>query len=455
MQWLTRDPGRLLAAVFVPAALVAGLLAPGAGAEKADLPGPLPNPDRPAVTPVARGLDLRTPRSERRACRKMRKEAKQGNSSRSLAVVELDTGRSVCSLGRSRVRALASNTKLLTTAALLGRLGPDHRFRTRLFADGEIDEEGTLDGDLYLKGGGDPGLGVDPFLRRYLGGAGTRIDPLVAQARKAGLRKVTGRIYGDETIFDSLRGVADSGYATSLWIGPLSGLSINAGFTGAGLSTFSPNPARLATKTLVRRLRDKRVAVMKPRVGLRKTPRAATRTRPLAEVESEDMAWMARVTNVNSNNFFAEMLVKALGANKGRGGSTSAGTQVVRRFAASLGARTVPVDGSGLTRANRASSRAIADLLIGARREDWWPQFRNSLPIAGREGTVAYRMRGTAAEGRCRAKTGTLTGVSTLSGYCFNRSDRSFVFSILMNGVSSSTSARAAQDRIAALVAGL
>ena len=449
-----RVTDRLLAAGVVPAALLAGGLTAGAGAAPAVPPVPLPNPDRPAITPVTRSLDLTAPRSEDGACRKMRRKATTGNSTRSLTVVDLDSGEEVCSRAPNRVQALASNTKILTTAAVLGRLGPSHQLRTRLFADGRIDEEGTLDGDLYLKGGGDPALGVSPFLRNYLGGAGTRIDRIVGLAREAGLRKVTGRVYGDETVFDSLRGVADSGYATSLWIGPLSGLSINAGFTGASLSTFSPNPARLATRTLVKRLRGRNVTV-KRKAALAKTPRAVTDTDPLADVESEDMAWMARVTNVNSNNFFAEMLVKALGAAKGRGGSTSAGTRVVRRFASSLGASVRPVDGSGLTITNRASARAIAELLVSAREEDWWQPFRDSLPIAGREGTVAYRMRGSAAEGRCRTKTGTLTGVSALSGYCFNRSGRKFAFSILMNGVSDTYSARAAQDRIAALVAGL
>ena len=167
------------------------------------------------------------------------------------------------------------------------------------------------------------------------------------------------------------------------------------------------------------------------------------------------MAWMARVTNLNSNNFFAEMLVKVLGATKGRGGSTKAGTRVVREFAASLGASVDPIDGSGLTYTNRASAEAIARLLVNARAKEWWGPFYRSLPIAGREGTVVYRMRGTAAEGRCRTKTGTLTGVSALSGYCFNRSGRRFAFSILMNGVSDTYSARSAQDRIAAMVAGL
>ncbi|MFM9053818.1 MAG: D-alanyl-D-alanine carboxypeptidase/D-alanyl-D-alanine-endopeptidase [Solirubrobacterales bacterium] len=451
MKALTRDLGRLLAAGLLPAALVVPALLPGTSAAS---PAPLPNPDRPAVTPVATPAAPAASRSVASSCTAMRRQAGKGNSAPSLVVLELGSGETACALNPGRARSLASNTKILTTAAVLGRLGPSYTVQTRLFTDGTIDSEGTLEGSLYLKGGGDPALGTGPFLENYLGGAGTDIDSLALQARKAGLKRVTGRVYGDESIFDSLRGVADSGYSTSPWIGPLSGLSINAGFTGAGLSEFSSSPARLAARTLAKRLRKRGVSVT-DQVALARTPNLALRSRPLAVEESEDMAWMADVTNLNSNNFFAEMLVKLLGATKGNGGSTKSGTRVVREFAASLGASVDPVDGSGLTVTNRASAEAIARLLVNARDRDWWSSLYRSLPIAGREGTVAYRMRGTAAEGRCRTKTGTLTGVSALSGYCFNRSGRRFAFSILMNGVSDTYDARAAQDRIAALVAGL
>lgn len=451
MKRLQGHPGGLLAAGLITAALA--VAAPAQGFD-AGPPLPRPNPDRPAVTPEGTVFDLRATRSIGGACEAMKRQVRKGNSGSSLLVLDLGSGDPACSLNSKRTRSLASNTKILTTAALLGRLGPSHRFQTRLFTDGTVRPDGTLEGSLYLKGGGDPALGTGPFLDSYLGGAGTDIDSLARQARQAGVKRVTGRVYGDESIFDPLRGVADSGYATSPWIGPLSGLSINAGFTGASLSSFSSSPARLAARSLVRRLQKRGVSVT-DRVALAKTPKFVLRARPLAVEMSEDMAWMARVTNVNSNNFFAEMLIKGLGAAKGVGGSTSAGARVVREFASSLGARVWPVDGSGLTISNRASAEAIARLLVNARDRDWWGHFYRSLPIAGREGTVAYRMRGTAAEGRCRTKTGTLTGVSALSGYCFNRSGRRFAFSILMNGVSDTYSARAAQDRIAALIAGL
>ena len=159
---------------------------------------------------------------------------------------------------------------------------------------------------------------------------------------------------------------------------------------------------------------------------------------------------------MNSNNFFAEMLLKHIGAETRDAGTTSAGAATVRQYVKNMfGAAVRPVDGSGLTVGNRSSAGDIVKLLNRGRKRAFGPAFVDSLAVAGRSGTLADRMRGSAAEGRCRAKTGTLTGVSALSGYCFNRSGRKYAFSILMNDVYNTTTARAAQDRIASIVAGL
>ncbi len=111
------------------------------------------------------------------------------------------------------------------------------------------------------------------------------------------------------------------------------------------------------------------------------------------------------------------------------------------------------VDGSGLTRSNRASPRQVVDLLLSMRGDPAGEDFVEDLAVAGREGTVADRMHGTAADGRCRTKTGTLTGVSNLSGYCFTASGATIVFSVLMGSVGDLGLAHLEQDRIAAAVA--
>jgi len=126
---------------------------------------------------------------------------------------------------------------------------------------------------------------------------------------------------------------------------------------------------------------------------------------------------------------------------------------VVRKFVRGLGTGVRQVDGSGLTATNRVTPAQVARLLVAMRNTAAGDDFVNSLPVAGREGTVADRMRGTAAAGRCHTKTGTLTGVSALSGYCFNRDGKVMAFSILMNRVTNLSQAHLQQDRMAALIA--
>ncbi len=167
---------------------------------------------------------------------------------------------------------------------------------------------------------------------------------------------------------------------------------------------------------------------------------------------------LARLTNVPSNNFLAEMLLKAIGGAFGDRGSTSEGVSVAREFAAQRGAAFRGENGSGLSRQDRASPASVGALLTSmledenaeqkALREAWI----QSLAVAGRSGTLAGRMRGSAAAGRCAGKTGTINGVSALSGYCFRANGEATVFSILNNRVDT-TRARSAQDRMAALIA--
>ena len=127
---------------------------------------------------------------------------------------------------------------------------------------------------------------------------------------------------------------------------------------------------------------------------------------------------------------------------------------MVEDFAGSHGSGVHAVDGSGLTRSNLASPRQVIDLLSAMRDDPAGEEYIQDLALTGKEGTVDGRMRGTAAYGRCRTKTGTISGVSNLSGYCFNKSGRIMLFSVLMNGVGDLGYAHLQQDRIAGLVAG-
>ncbi|HEX5928873.1 MAG TPA: D-alanyl-D-alanine carboxypeptidase [Solirubrobacterales bacterium] len=386
------------------------------------------------------------------ACDQMRGLLTRGGGPASgLIVVEAETRDVVCARAPGRQRPLASNMKLFTTATALSRLGPKTRIPTKVFGDGRIDAGGVLHGSLYLQGGGDPALGTPTFYNSYLGGLGTNLFSLVPQVRAAGIRAITGRLYADDTIFDRLRGVADSGYATSPYIGPLSGLAFNSGFAGATSSSgFSSDPAKLAASKLARALKAGGVAVPS-QVALAPTPPGAER---VAIVRSPTINQLANMTDVYSNNFFAETLMKLIGARLGAAGTTPAGAAVVEEFAQANGSGVQAADGSGLTRSNRGSPRQVADLLLAMRDDPAGDDFIQDLALTGKEGTVDGRTVGTAAYARCRTKTGTISGVSNLSGYCFNKSGRIMVFSILMGSVSDLGLAHLTQDRIAGLVAG-
>jgi serine-type D-Ala-D-Ala carboxypeptidase/endopeptidase (penicillin-binding protein 4) len=373
-----------------------------------------------------------------------------GGASSGLVVMDAETEEVVCASGADTMLPLASNTKLFTTSAALAKIGPTTRIPTKVMTDGTIDPEGVLHGSLYLKGGGDPALGTPSFYDSYLAGLGTNIFALVPQLKRAGITSVTGRLYGDDTIFDRKRGVAASDYATSIYIGPLSGLDFNSGFAGnTSSSHFSSDPAKLATQTLDNSMIHSGIEIS-PTIALAPTPLDA---RSVAVVHSPPLSQIVNTTDVYSDNFFAEMLLKLLGARFGGAGTTAAGTHVVEAYARSLGSEIDQLDGSGLTHDNLASPTDVAKLLIGVQKSEIGDEFIQDLALSGKEGTTAGRMKGTAAYGRCRLKTGTLTGVSNLSGYCFNTDGREMVFSTLMGSVASTETAHLYQDKIAGAVA--
>jgi len=343
-------------------------------------------------------------------------------------------------------RTLASNTKLYSTAATLGRFGPEERLETQVRGAGELTAAGAWLGDLYLVGGADPTFGSRSFARDY--GSEASVEALATALDRAGLRRVMGRIRGDESRHDSRRGGPASDYQTSGFVGPLSALSFNRGESGGG---FQSNPPKVAARQLTRALERRGIGV-RDGAGTGTAPPAAA---ALAGVSSPPLAGLVRQTNKPSDNFFAEMLAKELGTSPGRG-TTDRGANRAQAFAADLGSRARILDGSGLARGNRASPRAMVKLLVrlDARPsfEFAYPAFRSSLPVAGRDGTLSDRMRGKAAQGRCRAKTGTLPDVSVLSGYCRSRGGDRIAFSFLMSGIDVEA-ARDLQDRMANAIA--
>lgn len=354
-------------------------------------------------------------------------------------VVDLTAGEELYATRADRPRVPASVQKLYTTATALRRLGPDARLATGVLGTAAVDEDGTLAGDLYLRGAGDPTFGA----------AG--VAALVRRLKsEAGLERIEGQVVGDETAFDRRRGPPASSFRTSGYVGPLSALAYNRGLTGVRAPYFQASPGLFAAQALDRALRAEGVR-LGGRARLGATPATAVE---LAAVESPTLAELAERTNRPSDNYFAEELLKVLGARLGAEGSTAEGAQVVRRTAAEMGIAPTVSDGSGLGRANRTSPRQVVALLRAMAQDAVaGPAFTASLPVAGRSGTLTGRMRGTPAAGNCRAKTGTLNSVSALAGYCRAAGDKHWIaFAFLMNGVNPS-GARGLQDRMAAAVA--
>jgi D-alanyl-D-alanine carboxypeptidase/D-alanyl-D-alanine-endopeptidase (penicillin-binding protein 4) len=341
-------------------------------------------------------------------------------------------------------RILASNTKLFTATATLDQLGVTATLPTVVLGDGQQLPDGTWSGDLYVRGGGDPTFGSAGFVKRnYRQGAAA--DDLADQLERAGITGVTGRVYGDESRFDSLRGGPDSGWGTSIWVGPISALSYNRGLGSETGSSFQVNPPAFAAARLDELLEARDIRVRgKPAAAV-----APAGARQLAEVQSPPVEDLVRLMLKQSDNFFAEMMLKRIGETPG---TTRGGAGAAVRHAASLGALALLVDGSGLSRANAASPRSVGRLLDAMIPRAEFAAFERALPIAGKDGTLHDRMRSGPARGRCRAKTGTLSDVSALSGYCRSRSGDTIVFSFLMNRVYTA-GARKLQDRMAQALA--
>jgi D-alanyl-D-alanine carboxypeptidase/D-alanyl-D-alanine-endopeptidase (penicillin-binding protein 4) len=433
----------------------------------------------------------------------------------SVMVAEPDSGKLV--YGRSEKTGLnvASNVKIVTSAASLAMLGPEYRWKTAVFgparASGRIlDPGGDLPGDLYLRGSGDPTLATRDLVE------------LAGELAALGLHRVRGSLVVDATLFDgtSVGPAFDQKEDSAAYRAPSSAVSLNSNTVaitvtpaavagGAARVVVDPPSAyfiitgRIITarrgpaaplidtldggngttrilvagrvrqgaepRTFVRRvvhpemfvghtfreiLRRRGIAVDKP---LRLEPLPPSGFRVLAAHDSPPLAVVMQELNKRSINFAAEQVIRTLGAEViGRPGTWEKGVEATARYLDSVG---IPrqsyrmVNGSGLYDSNRFSAEQITQVLRAAMRDFRIAgEFLASLSVAGADGTLAQRMAGTIAERYVRAKTGTLAGVSCLSGVAGAPGQKPLVFSILMNDVASPFEARAIQDRAAEII---
>lgn len=428
-------------------------------------------------------------------------------------VVSLTSGDTLFSRNAGVSLNPASTLKLYTTALAFEQLGPSHRFATDVLRHGVL-SHGTLSGDLFIRGGGDPAL-----TRRYYNGDGN--GPMRALARRvaeAGIRRIEGDVIGDDHAFEA-KAVPDGWlqrYLHASYAARVSALSLNenlvhvvvtpgrAGQPGAvrlepattafrvsGSATTRarsrgaqvtvtggedgvirvrgwigarsearvyglvvPEPAMFTTGALLKALRDAGVVVEgRARVGV--TPAGAVR---VTSLPSPPLSELAGVMNRESSNHYAELIFRnaARMASPLRVGSAAMGNALLRDFMSlRVGAKAQDVyaaDGSGLSTLDRVTARSLVKLLAYAHKASWSREFHGTLPIAGHEETLRLRMRGTPAQGNLHAKTGTTNDVVALSGYVSARTGEILAFAFLYNG-KDRWNARATIDAMGATLA--
>jgi D-alanyl-D-alanine carboxypeptidase/D-alanyl-D-alanine-endopeptidase (penicillin-binding protein 4) len=352
---------------------------------------------------------------------------KAGGPSTGALVYDLGARQALYGRRALTARPPASVEKIYTTVALMRRLGPDARLHTTVLGTGRL-IHGTWHGDLYLRGGGDPTFGDSGFNRVWNHGQGPTPNQLVAQLRSRGIRRVTGRVFADESLFDRRRGGVMTAFKADIpdFAGQLSALTYDHGTVTKRLS-----PALFAARELALTMRGSGVQARAASTE-RRTPGHA---HLLALISSPPMSTMTRLMDVPSDDLFAELFSKQLGVLFGRGGSIPAGAAVIRQtIAGSYGLHPSIRDGSGLSRQDRSSPAQLVDLLRDVWHTPTGGQLAASLPTVGVEGTVQFLGVKTPARGRCIAKTGTLDYVTNLAGYCRARNNHLLAFALMLDG---------------------
>ena len=483
-----------------------------------------------------------------------------------ILVESLRDGRTLYAANADTALVPASNLIIVTAALGMARLGPEHRFRTLLARGGSV-RRGTLRGDLFLKGFGDPSL------------TAAHLAGMAREARAAGIRRIRGDLVVDETFFAGprLRRGWSWDYLQDYYAMEVSALSVDGNVVRLSVTPGARpgRPARVAWTPAVRgfftvrneattgpagtppaltieRLPGRNEITVRGRIAAGAPPAAldevtvmnpalyaghvlaqslaeagislsgkvrpgtlpATGAATVAERRSETLASLLPAFLKPSDNHYGEQILGAVlateaarrapAANPGVGpattpapvtpggnaggnpvalpaGSTPTGGAGTTGAAASSGATPASqsaevtveslfadylkeiggeadeiraVDGSGLSRLDLVTPRALVRVLRHVRGQPYAEAFVAALPVAGKDGTLARRMRATRAEGNVRAKTGTVNAVSCLSGYVTTAGGEPLVFSLMMNHFLGPTpAAREAQDRICALLA--
>ena len=422
------------------------------------------------------------------------------NANISLLVRDVATNTTVCEYHSKNSVVPASTMKLVTTATALELLGADFRFQTRLEVDGKVTADGVLNGNLYIRGGGDPTLGSEKL------GDTTFLVKWVEAIKNRGIRKINGRVIADAGLFDDegvnpkwtwedmgnyyaagIYGISylDNTYRLVLRSGSVgttptvlrvvpeianlkidnrlmsSSISFDSAyFYGAPHSDYRtvtgeipanraefvtkgdiPNPALLLAQHFSDRLIQNDVAVRD--LPTDSIDRASERTTiythdspPLSEIITE--------TNVRSNNLYAECVFKYLALQNKAVATNAEAVQVIKAFWKSKGLSVDQLfmyDGSGLSPSDAVSAQFFVELLSYMQtRSVNKDVFFRSLPVAGENGTLKSFLLKTPLQGKVHAKSGTISRVKSYAGYIDNKG-KQLVFALLINNPNGSSKA--------------
>jgi serine-type D-Ala-D-Ala carboxypeptidase/endopeptidase (penicillin-binding protein 4) len=364
------------------------------------------------------------------------------NAQWGVLIVNPRTGDTLYSKNAGKLFMPASNMKIITSAAALTLLGPEYRYRTTFLTDGEV-RDSLLDGNLLVIGRGDPTVSD-----RMRGTATIVMDALADSLRAHRIRQISGSlarvgnafpdsIYGYGWEWDDLGEYYGAGVDELIFNEGMAPTKLRPPPDTARDSLYS-GPAKNPAKAYLDAFHD---ALVRKSIRMDGVVRDSILPTPLRMdtlfvLVSPPLREILPALMKQSQNQIAEILLRTIGLERGGLGTADSARKIVGQQLLAWGVQPdgfVIRDGSGLSDQDLLTPETIVRVLDRIQRDTAFASYYNAMPIAGIDGTIDTRMKGTPAEGNVHAKTGTLAKARSLSGYVTTADGERLIFSILAN----------------------